>query len=231
MRLLMSLIGLLVLGAVPPPMAPVSAIDLLHEYWNLKADADAKYNGKQIVVTGLVGRVHDLDGMVLDLQVDERSYFVRCKLEAGAVPAALKLKVGQLVAVRGEGQGAPRDRPALSACALSWVGDEPDQPPSDAPARALQAALSVNLCRFADLRRQVMQLLEERATAKATPADLAAYRDKVMREIDEAEAKAKNAVVKAKVTPLPCDHPFVAIVGRCLRDLGTSGPDPIPWTG
>jgi len=151
--------------------------------------------------------------------VDEHSYFVRCVLaDPKRVP---DLECGQLVAVRGRGNGAPADRPEIAACSVYWTGDRPSAPAADASTKAFIAGRSVSLC-WAQAERMVV--LQELAAARARgeaalPGTRTAVLEVVLEDVSRSEARCLADITTARAQPLACFHPVLALVQQCRNDV------------
>lgn len=179
----------------------ITASQLLHEHWDAPAGSDAQFRRNTSVI-GVVSRRLEVPGRgtALDLQTDERKYFVRCWL-ASATPATSS---GQLVAVRGIGSGVNNDAPELRNCAVTWSGGQPESRPVDAARDATITAASANLCAL-------------EATVRALSA--AAVDPNVRSREDEKLARAKrlnrDLLAKSGGVARGCDHSLVTLVSQC----------------
>lgn len=104
----------------PDGSVTVGAVPLWREYHENEVAADTRYKGKSLRVTGtLVNVERDADGRpVLHLVSGNPIFLTMATLDSAYIPAAGKLKKGNMVVVRCIGAGVLMRMPQLEECML-----------------------------------------------------------------------------------------------------------------
>lgn len=104
----------------PDGLLSVGAVRLWRDYEENEVAADTRYKGQRLRVTGTVASVErDYDGRpVLHLRSGNPIFLTMATLDKADIPAAARLKRGDLVVVRCIGAGREMRMPQLERCLM-----------------------------------------------------------------------------------------------------------------
>jgi hypothetical protein len=174
--------------------APLSASELLHQFWNHDPKA-AALAGKPVRLSGLVAAK---PGARLALQTDERGYFIRCTNDVANLPPP-----SALVVIEAK---APRERDSqidVDECLVTWTEAEAfERIPADVNV-ASHVARSALLCGRMDPRLNRIPEGEWWSEVGLYPTTRRAL---------------ESYFVSRQLEPIPCGNEFLVMLEQCRME-------------